>query len=37
MDCYCFYQQYEDHLEIAGESEPNCILHAILFLREEVV
>ena len=37
MDCYRFYQQYEDHFETAGASGPNRIPFAASFLRGSVV
>ena len=32
MDCYHFYQQYEDHFEIDNATRSNCTLFAALFL-----
>ena len=37
LDCYCFYQQCEDHFDTAGASGPNRIPFTILFLRGSIV
>ena len=37
MDCYCFYQQWENHFETAGAIGNNRIPFAISFLRGTIV
>ena len=37
LDCYRFYQQYENYFKTAGANEPNRILFATLFLCRAMV
>ena len=36
MECYHFYQQYEDYFETSGASEMNCTPFVALFLHGSI-